>query len=155
MPQIRTRKARADDAALLHELIREMSAYERLPLALTEHQLLLDGFGETPLFEAHLAFVDEQAAGYALTHGCYADFEGRGLFLESLYVKERYRGHDVAARLLADVRRVARERRCYGIVLNILRWNSRALAFFKNAGAAELDDRSIFVIPADAFGPEP
>lgn len=132
-----------------------MSDYERLPLALSERQLLLDGFGETPLFDVRLAFVDEQPAGYALTYGCYTDFEGRGLFLESLYVKERYRGHGVAARLLADVRRVARDRRCYGIVLNILRWNSRALAFFKNAGAAELDDRAVFVIPADDFGTEP
>ena len=136
---------------LLFELIREMSDYERLPLMIDEQQLSVDGFGEAPLFEAHVAFVDEQPAGYALTHGCYADFEGRGLFLESLYIREPFRGHDVAKRLLSEVCRVARDRQCYGIVLNILRWNTRALVFFQEAGATELDDRSIFVIPANAL----
>ena len=147
MAEIRIRKARAEDVTLLYELIKEMSDYERLPLIMTERQLFLDGFGEAPLFEAHMAFVDEEPAGYALTHGCYADFEGRGLFLESLYVKESCRGHDVAERLLSEVCRVAHDRHCYGIVLNILRWNSRALAFFRRAGAKELDDRSTFLIP--------
>ena len=151
MPEVQIRKARAEDVALLFKLIREMSDYERLPLTIDERRLLVDGFGEAPLFEAHLAFVNEQAAGYALTHGCYADFEGRGLFLESLYIKEPFRGHGVAERLLSEVRRVARDRQCYGIVLNILRWNTRALAFFREAGAVELDDRSIFVIPAKSL----
>ena len=148
MSDIRIRRARAEDASLLFELIKEMSDYERLPLRIDEQRLSVDGFSEAPLFEAHLAFVNEQAAGYALTHGCYADFDGRGLFLESLYIKEPFRGHGVAERLLSEVRRVARDRQCYGVVLNILRWNTRALAFFQEAGAVELDDRAIFVIPA-------
>jgi GNAT superfamily N-acetyltransferase len=151
MSEIRIRKARAADVTLLFELIKEMSAYERLPLIISEQQLFVDGFGEAPLFQAQLAFVNEQVVGYALTHGCYADFEGRGLFLESLYVKEPFRGHDVAERLLSEVRRVARDQQCYGIVLNILRWNSCALAFFQKAGAAELDDRAIYLLPASAF----
>lgn len=154
MSEIQIRRALAEDVALLYELITEMSDYERLPLVVTEQQLSVDGFGEVPLYEAHLAFVDDQAAGYALTHGCYADFEGRGLFLESLYVKEAFRGHEVAERLLSAVSRVARDRQCYGIVLNILRWNSRALAFFRKAGAVALDDRAIFLIPASAIRQE-
>lgn len=151
MFDIRIRRAVAEDVTLLYALITEMSDYERLPMTLTEQQLSVDGFGEMPLYEAYVAFVDDQPAGYALTHGCYADFEGRGLFLESLYVKESFRGHDVADRLLAEVCRSARDRECYGIVLNILRWNSRALAFFQRAGAVALDDRAIFLIPANAL----
>lgn len=149
MPDIQIRDAGPDDVALLFELIKEMSDYERLPLKLTERQLSLDGFGEAPLFQALLAFVDDQPAGYALVHGCYADFEGRGLFLESLYVREPYRGHAVAGRLMSVVYDRARDQRCHGVILNVLRWNSRALAFFKKNGATELDDRAIFVIPAD------
>ncbi len=132
----------------MYELIEAMSEYERLPLTISERQLMLDGFGEVPLFQALLAFVDGQSAGYALMHDCYTDFEGRGLFLESFYIKEPFRGRDVATRLLSEVARMARDQQCYGIVLNILRWNSRALAFFQRAGATELDDRTIFVIPA-------
>ena len=154
MFEIEVRKATSEDASLLHGLIKEMSDYERLPLALTEQQLSVDGFGDEPLFDAYLAFVDDRPAGYALTHGCYADFEGRGLFLESLYVKESFRGHDVGARLLSVVCRAALDRHCYGIVLNVLRWNARALAFFRKAGAVALDDRAIFLIPADAFRQE-
>jgi GNAT superfamily N-acetyltransferase len=125
-----------------------MSVYERLPLATTEQQLLRDGFGDSPLFQVLLAFVDDHVAGYALTHGCYSDFEGRGIFLESLYVKEPFRRHGVAKHLLSDVAQAARAQGCFGIALNVLRWNSRALTFFRNEGAVELDDRTILLIPA-------
>ena len=151
MSEVRIRKARAEDVTLLYELIKEMSDYERLPLVITEQRLLLDGFAETPLYEVLLAFANDQPAGYALTHGCYADFEGRGLFLESLYVREPFRGHGIAKRLLSEVARAAHDQQCYGIVLNVLRWNSRGLVFFRQAGAVELDDRAILLIPANAF----
>src|SRR5215469_15389578 len=145
MSEISIRPAKHEDSGLLFGLICEMSEYERLPMLLTEHQLSLDGFGEAPLFRAFLAFADAEPAGYALTHACYTDFEGRGLFLESLYVKEPFRGQGVADQLLSEVARVARDQECYGIILNILRWNSPALAFFKKAGAVELNDRTIYV----------
>ena len=148
---IRIRPARVEDVGLLYGLVKEMSEYERLPMPITKQQLSLDGFSETPLFQAHLAFVDDEAAGYAMTHGCYTDFEGRGLFLESLYVKEPFRGREVAEALLSEIVRVARDLRCYGVVLNILRWNSRAVKFFQKAGAVELDDRAVYLIPAKEF----
>jgi GNAT superfamily N-acetyltransferase len=155
MSEILIRRARAEDVPLLYDLIKKMSDYERLPLKTTEQQLLLDGFGEAPLFQTYVAFVDEQPAGYALTHGCYSDFEGRGLFLESLYINDPFRGHGVAECLLSEICRIARDQQSFGIVLNILRWNSRALAFFQKAGAVELDDRGTFVIQTGASAPNP
>ena len=144
--EIRIRKARAEDVPVLHELIEEMSQYERLPRATTEERLLRDGFGEAPLFDALLAYFGDQIAGYALTYSCYESFEGKGLFLEDLYVREAFRSHQVGKQLLSAVARLARDQECFGIVLNILRWNSPALGFFRNAGAVELDDRGIFWI---------
>jgi len=153
MFDVQIRKAGAEDVSVLQELIEEMSQYERLPLAMTEERLSRDGFGEAALFQALLAYVDDQPAGYALTHSCYASFEGRGLFLEDLFVREMFRGHDVGKHLLSAVARIAREQECFGIVLNILRWNSPALRFFRNAGAEELEDRAIFLIPNESLGP--
>ena len=51
----------------------------------------------------------------------------------------------------SEVSREARDRQCYGIVPNVLRRNSRALAFFQRAGTVALDDRAIFLIPANAL----
>jgi len=151
MFEIQIRKAREEDVPVLQELIEEMSHYERLPLAMTEGRLLKDGFGEPELFHALLAYVGDQPAGYALTHSCYASFVGRGLFLEDLYIREPFRGHDVGKRLLGAVARLASEQECFEIVLNILRWNLPALGFFRKAGAVELDDRAVFRIPGDRF----
>lgn len=147
-PQIQVRESRIEDVPLLYQLITEMSVFERLPLTITEAQLSHDGYGAAPHFHAFIAFAGDEPAGYALTHGCYTDFEGRGLFLESFYVREPFRGAGVADRLLSEVVGLAREQRSFGIVLNILRWNARAVRFFQKAGAAELGDRAIYVIPA-------
>ena len=75
------RFATVDDAGLLLELIRELAAYERAPNAVvaTEDDLRRYGFGSERRFEALVASVDDEPAGFALF---YPDFStctaGRG-----------------------------------------------------------------------------
>jgi GNAT superfamily N-acetyltransferase len=150
--EIRVRNAGAEDVPLLKQLIDEMSEFERLPHYITEDALLRDGFGAIPKFRALVASADEEAAGYAFVHGCYSSFEGAGLYLEDLYVRPGFRGQSVGKVLLAAVARLAMEQDCFGIVLNVLHWNSPAFAFFERAGANELNDRRVLCIKRECFG---
>src|SRR5580693_9916000 len=92
---IRIRVATADDAGLLLQLIRQLATYERAPNAVvaTEEDLRRYGFGPERQFEALLAFLDGEPAGFALFHPRFSTWLGRpGVYLEDLFVTQAARG---------------------------------------------------------------
>ena len=125
---------------LLKTLISEMGEYERLPVSITEETLARDGFGPRQEFRVLIADLDNQPAGYALFFNCYSTFRGRGLFLEDLFVRPKFRGQKVGDALLSRVAVVARDEGCFGIMLNVLGWNESAIGFFRKHGATLLED---------------
>ncbi len=147
--EIVVREATAADVPLLKELIDEMAVFERLPLTITEDMLLRDGFDEAPKYRALLAFNKTESAGYAFVYDCYSSFDGRGLYLEDLYVRPAYRGKATGIALLTAVAQLALASDCFAVNLNILRWNSPSYKFFTRAGATVLDDREALRIPRD------
>jgi GNAT superfamily N-acetyltransferase len=142
------REATPSDVPLLKRMIEEFARHERLPVARSEAQLLADGFGDAPAFGAFVAFVGDESAGYALFYTSYSSFRGRGVFLEDLYVAERYRGHGIARALLARVAARALQGGAFGVDLNILDWNESARQFFARCGAVELEGRKTYSIDA-------
>ena len=85
MSAITLRFATAEDVGLLLQLIRELAAYERAPDAVvaTEDDLRRHGFGPEPRFEALLASIDNEPAGFALFFPDFSTWRGRpGLWLE-------------------------------------------------------------------------
>jgi GNAT superfamily N-acetyltransferase len=128
------------DVALLRTLIQEFATFERLPVAITEEQLRQDGFGAQPKFRILIAECDGQVAGYALFFDCYSSFQGRGIFLEDLFVRPSLRGKNVGRALLAHVARMAEEVNGFGLMFNVLDWNQKAIEFYQKIGATFLDD---------------
>src|SRR4029079_1009517 len=90
------RPATPADAATIVTLIRELAAYENEPASsvrITEADVIRDGFGERPRFEALLAGKDGRADGLALFFQNYSTWDGRaGIYLEDLFVRESARG---------------------------------------------------------------
>ena len=60
------RPALAGDVPLLNMLIHELAEFEHLPVAVTEADLLRDGFGDRPNFECSWRNGTAKPAGYAL-----------------------------------------------------------------------------------------
>jgi GNAT superfamily N-acetyltransferase len=136
MNQIILRFATADDVGLLLELIRELAAYERAPGAVvaTEDDLRRHGFGAEPRFEALLASIDDEPAGFALFYPDFSTWRGRpGLFLEDLYVREWARGRGVGRQLMARLAAIAVERDWPALHFNVLDWNP-ARGFYARLG---------------------
>jgi len=136
MSLVTLRFATADDVGLLLELIRELAAYERAPGAVvaTEDDLRRHGFGPERRFEALLAFVDDEPAGFALFYPDFSTWRGRaGLFLEDLYVKEWARGRGVGRRLMTRLAALAVERGWTALNVNVLDGHP-ARGFYRRLG---------------------
>src|SRR3546814_12684008 len=107
-------------------MIRELAECEREPDAVkaTEADLLRDGWGPSPRFEALIAELDGVPAGFALYFHNYSTWEGRaGIYLEDLSVAERARGHGIGRKLMAALARLAADRDCRRLSLCVLDWN--------------------------------
>jgi GNAT superfamily N-acetyltransferase len=146
------RPANPSDVPILNTLIHEFAEFERLPMTATEAALLRDGFSESPKFRVLMAEWDGQPAGYAFFFDYYSSFEGRaGLFLEDIYVRDRYRGKGIGKALLARVASVAREQGCFGVRWQVLDWNTPAIEFYKRLGATFLDEWKTVSLDGDAL----
>jgi GNAT superfamily N-acetyltransferase len=134
------RQAVLNDVPVLGSLIKEMAEYERLPLSTTEQTLARDGFGAQARFRALIAEFDGEPAGYALFFDSYSTFQGRGLFLEDLFVRPQFRKNQVGWGLLSRIAATARHEGCFGIMLHVLDWNEIAIQFYQRVDATFLND---------------
>src|SRR5262249_45692571 len=105
------RAARAADVTSLRTMIRELADFEHELefVIITEKDLLRDGFGPNPRFKALIAEWDARPVGYAFFFSYYSTWTGRCLYLEDLFVREKFRGQGVGMSLLTAVVRAARE----------------------------------------------
>jgi len=134
------RSGTPNDVPLLKTFFEEFAAYEQLSTVITEEQLRKDGFGASPKFRVLIAEIDGLPAGYALFFDCYSSLQGPGIFLEDLFVRPRFRGKSVGRALLAHVARITEDAKGFGIMFNVLDWNTRAIEFYRRIGATFLDD---------------
>jgi GNAT superfamily N-acetyltransferase len=130
MTKTAVRWADAKDASEIVRLVQALAIYEKEPVSivkLTEADVLRDGFppdGGAKRFECLLAELDGTPVGMALFFHNYSTWEGRaGLYVEDLFVEEHARGHGLGRALMAALARVAADRDCPRLDLNVLDWN--------------------------------
>jgi GNAT superfamily N-acetyltransferase len=148
------REAAASDAALIVEMIRELADFEREldHVDITPDDLVRDGFGENPSFQAFVAEWDGQPAAYILYFFTYSTWAGRPtLFVEDLFVRARFRGQGIGTALLKRMAAIACERKCYGMRWEVLNWNSAAIDFYHALGAKVQSQLSPVLLTGSAF----
>lgn len=153
MTTIAIRPARPADAGAILAMIRELAAFERAPDAVkaTEADLLRDGWGPAPKFEALIAELDGVPSGFALFFHNYSTWEGRaGIHLEDLYVTERARGYGLGRRLMAALAAVAIDRGCKRLDLSVLDWNP-ARRFYDRIGMVRMAEWLPYRLTGDAL----
>src|SRR4029077_4792108 len=97
------RFATSYDAATILRLIKGLASYEREPDAVevTADDLRTQMASADPPFECLLAEYEAEAAGFALFFRNYSTWRGAsGLYLEDLFVLDRYRGRGIGGALM-------------------------------------------------------
>ncbi|HLV88745.1 MAG TPA: GNAT family N-acetyltransferase [Candidatus Sulfotelmatobacter sp.] len=150
---IEIRPATIADVPLLWTMIRELADFEHELecVSITEEVLARDGFEENPRFRAIIAEWDRHPAGYALFSPYFSTWDGRGMFLEDLFVRKDFRRHGVGRALLAAVARLALEEHCYGIHWQVLDWNTNAVNWYKALGADFRDSWRPVLLTGDSL----
>lgn len=153
-PDLVIREAAESDIPALLGLIHELAEYEKLThvLAATEEMYKEALFGERPVAEALMAFVDGKAVGYAIFFRNFSTFLGRaGLYLEDIYVRPQTRGKGVGKELFASVARIAKDRDCGRYEWCVLKWNTPSIEFYDALGAESLDGWLMMRLDGDAL----
>ena len=139
---LRIRLAEPEDAALVFDFVCALARYEREPDAVkVDAATLARHLAETPPpFECLLAELDRVPAGFALFFHSYSTWRGqRGLWLEDLFVLERFRRRGVGRALLRRAAAIAVERQCGRFEWSVLDWNQTAIAFYEQLGAEVIE----------------
>lgn len=134
------RTALVDDVPVILDMLRELATFEGGSVSASEADLTRDGFGERPLFEALLAETDGQVTGLLVFIPLYSSWQGRpGVMIHDLYVREVARGQGTGKALVTELMRLAAERGCCRVEVNVLEWNARARAFYEGLGLRQND----------------
>jgi GNAT superfamily N-acetyltransferase len=143
------------DIPLIRELILALAEYERaLPgdAPVSEQDLAETLFGKNPAAEVLIAYLDEEAVGFALFFHNYSTWLGkRGIYLEDLFVRPTARKHGIGFALLQEISRIAVERDCGRVDWSVLNWNELAISFYKGIGAKPMDEWTTFRLTGKAL----
>ena len=145
------RSAVEEDLPILMDLIKQLAVYEKLIDSYTATYELYRkyGFSEDAIFGALL--VEKTTGegpdylGVALYYYTYSTFTGKPtLYLEDIFVPEKYRGQGIGTRLLVELAKIAVKKDCARMDWVVLDWNKPSWEFYKNLGAFPLEEWTVF-----------
>lgn len=139
--KVRIRKAGRSDAKSFLALVDALADYEKLkrPTAAARKRLIRDGFGTKKRFDAFLAFVGDEPAGYIIIFETYSSFLALPtLFLEDLFVLPGFRKQKIGWKLIQKCVQEAKRRGCGRMEWMVLDWNKLAINFYEKLGATRL-----------------
>ena len=113
--KIKIRKAKKSDLNDILRLITELAEFEKLnpPDRSANKRLRKDAFSKNPSFKILLAESGKQIIGYAFYFLTYSSFMARKtLYLEDIFISERYRNKGIGKMLFEKLIRIAKESEC-------------------------------------------
>lgn len=131
------RDAIPEDVTAILQLIQELANFEKEPhaVSINEETLLLNGFGESPLFHCFVAEVEHVIVGIALVYYRFSTWKGKTLHLEDLIVKQAYRNKGIGTLLFNNVIHYANKKEVKRVEWVVLDWNKNAINFYNKTGA--------------------
>jgi GNAT superfamily N-acetyltransferase len=148
------RFATAADAELILHFIRGLAEYESEANAVVATPALIREQLEQqhPPFECLIAEHGGEPAGFALFFRSYSTWRGcPGLYLEDLFVPERFRGRGIGKALFKRMAQLAVERGWARMEWAVLDWNYPAQEFYRARGAAAKDEWTVWRLDGDAL----
>ncbi len=173
------RFAEINDIPTIMRFIKELALYEHLEneLKLTEESLKENIFYKKKAeiiiaFEdditkvlkineeekiVHLDFFDlgiedDIPIGYAVFFETFSTFEGKHcLYLDDLYINDKYRGFGYGKRLFKEIAEIAYERNCGRFEWQCLDWNKSSIDFYLSMNAEMVKDARVYRLTNEAL----
>ena len=135
------RLATENDFEAIHSLNKEFAQFIKTP---EKFRISLEQMKEE---QAHFRclVVENQTEGIigsATTFIVWYSWMGKSLYLDDLFIVEKYRGNGLGSQLIDAVISVAKEEKCKKVKWQVSKWNKHAIEFYKKKGA-EIDDVEI------------
>lgn len=136
--EIIIRRIEENDFPQMALLFSEFAAFQNMPERMTNSLERMKK--EKDFIFGFVAVTEDNAViGYATCFFAYYTWTGKSLYMDDLFVKQKYRGKGVGTRLLENVIDLARYAQCHKLRWQVSHWNNRAQQFYKNMGAV-IDD---------------
>jgi GNAT superfamily N-acetyltransferase len=139
---VTVREARIEDAEAMLRMVQALAEYQgiRSRVSAKSEDYRRDGFGPQRKFETVIAERNGQPVGLAMFQTFYKSWEGgTALQITDLVVDEAVRGTGVGFNLVREVGRIAKERGCTSLQLNVVHANP-SRASFDRIGFVHQDD---------------
>ncbi|XP_051903466.1 diamine acetyltransferase 1-like [Hippocampus zosterae] len=129
-------------------LLKDLASHLKMldQMTQTYEEVQRHGFSQNPCFESFVAVVPDEhkskegftIVGCALYFDIYDVWKGQAVCLDQFYVMPEFRGFGIGKALLSNVAKVAKEKGCSLLQLNVLDWNTPSLDFFAARGAQDI-----------------
>jgi len=130
---VNIRIAEPNDFEKVYSLIIEFADFIKTPekVIVTPSQLISD----KDYFKCLIAVNKDKIVGFATYFFAYYSWTGKTVYLDDLYVLEKYRGLGIGSALLDKVIETAKNENCKKVKWQVSNWNYKAIEFYKMRGA--------------------
>jgi GNAT superfamily N-acetyltransferase len=154
IPDFEIREATKEDITLILEFIHALAVYEKLSheVVATESDLEKYLFSKEKVAEVIIAYYKNHPVGFALFFHNFSTFLGKpGIYLEDIFVYEKYRGMGFGKKLLTYIAKLAVKRGCGRFEWAVLDWNEPSIKFYESLGAKIMNEWLINRVTGDAL----
>ncbi|AQT82984.1 GNAT family N-acetyltransferase [Mycolicibacterium litorale] len=136
-------------------MIRELAEFEKATdqCTVTESQIATALFGADPIGFCHVAEVDGEAAAVALWFRNFSTWDGvAGIYLEDLFVRDRFRRRGLARALLATLAKECVDNGYTRLTWAVLDWNVNAIALYDGVGGKPMSEWITYRVSGPQLG---
>ena len=147
------RFAQEKDIPLILEFIKKLALYEKLlPQVTATEENLRESLFIRKVAEVIIGEYNGRPVSYAIFFHNFSTFDGKlGIYLEDIYVEPEFRGKNFGKTLLKYVAKLAIDRNCSRFEWACLDWNESSIKFYKQLGAIEKDEWTIFRLSGNSL----
>jgi GNAT superfamily N-acetyltransferase len=143
---LRLRPAKEEDVPVILNFILELAEFEgaRDQIRSTEEGLR-DVLFKRHITDALIAELDGIPIGFAIWAYSFSTFTGKPtLYLDDLYVQERYRGRGIGSRIFSHIAGIAYEKDCGRMDWYCMETNVSGKEYYHKMGAEEIEWFKVF-----------
>ena len=143
---LKIRFADKEDTELILTLLRQLAEYEKkLSCFIVKEADIMEIFFKRKLAEAIIGEYKGKPAAIAVFLYSFPSFLGKpGIYLEDLFVIEKFRGKGIGKSMLSFLAKIAKDRGCEELQWTVLNWNESSRRFYNNIGAEACNEEIVY-----------